>query len=192
MMIADFGDIKKFNKWQVSTDAQGDLGNSSAKLEWIDANRVRFSGYVSTASRRKNLRSGFAGIWINDFYPPIDISMYDNFKIRVKTDGRIYVFNTRVRLSLNDMSDLYQLPFKTPVGQWADLMLPFKNFFFTGRGEVPGVREGLGLEPEQAQSIRNVGILMAEPHEGPFEMELESIRAVNRSFFEENRRYGTN
>jgi len=189
MLLSTINSQSEFNRWHYSSDGKGGLGESTANFVWDGQNTAKFSGVINTKSLKKDLKSGFAGIWLSEFFPPLDASMYDCFSLRIKTDGRIYIFNARSHIGLTAFDDLYQFPFKTTPGIWTTLVLPFDKFYSTSRAEIPGTREEMGIDSNASERIRSIGLLIAEQKNGSFELELESISAVLKNSLFKSRRY---
>ena len=163
--IVDFAQPEEV-RWTIVND--GVMGGlSSSDLELTDSGTALFSGFVSLDNN-----GGFASI--RGTFQSMDLSEYEGVKLRVRGDGRVY----QLRFRMDDGVDgvAYMAEFETRQGEWMEHEIPFESFMPRFRGRVP---RGSGpLDPSQ---IRQVGFLIGDKKEGPFQLEIAWVRTMDRS-----------
>ena len=154
-------------RWRVVVD--GVMGGlSTGRVGVTDRGTLRFTGDLSLENnggfsqiRGRSPRGAFAGA--------------DGVSIRVKGDGRVYIFDLRAS-NARMRAGSYQREFLTTADEWVDLRLSFDDFRLHSFGwRVPNAPE---LRPELIESI---GVTLAEKNEGAFEIEIASISPFYRS-----------
>jgi NADH dehydrogenase [ubiquinone] 1 alpha subcomplex assembly factor 1 len=104
-----------------------------------------------------------------------DLSGYDALQLRVRGDGRRFIANLSAP-SIGRKDDIWQAFVFTRGGpEWENVTLPFWEFVLTNYGYMQDRPTLLPLA-----SVSTVGLLLADKVMGPFELELQSIRAVRR------------
>lgn len=99
----------------------------------------------------------------------------EGFDIRIKGDGRTYIFDVRTA-DARMMAGSFQNTFATLPGEWINVRLPFEDFQLHNFGRrVPGDRT---IEPGMIESI---GVTLADKTPGPFRLEIERIATFGRS-----------
>ena len=141
-------------------------GRSTSDVERTDHGTLRFSGHVSLENN-----GGFASTRTE--LGPIDLSAFDGVALRVRGDGRRYQF--RLRMQPGDRI-AYEAEFDTEPGEWMEVRLPFDRFRPTFRGRRP-----VGAPALDPARLGQLGFLIADKREGPFELEVEWIRAYDGS-----------
>jgi len=122
-----------------------------------------FSGEVSFQNQ-----GGFAsvrsepGSW--------NLSEYDDIQLEVFSDGKAY----KLSLTTDPRYDsvVYRARFNPPAGEWLNVRIPFTDLIPTFRGEK--VPDAPPLDPS---TINTFGFLISDRQEGPFRLEIKSIRA---------------
>lgn len=79
-----------------------------------------FSGNVSVANS-----GGFASVRNRNFNPPLDLSSYDGFELRVRGDGKRYKFIARCEGKWDGVSYCYS--FDTVKSEWITVRVPFSE-----------------------------------------------------------------
>lgn len=161
--IIDFSDPAP-TPWTIVNDGvMGGLSNSSLRL--TDEGTAIFAGFLSLENN-----GGFAST--RALLDSMDLGAFTGLQIRVKGDGRRYELRLRTDPSFGGIA--YRAEFRTTQGEWTEVFLPFSVFRPRFRGRVP-----LGAPPLDLTSIRQIGFLLGDKVEGPFQMEIAWIRAVN-------------
>lgn len=181
-MIMNFADKENFLKFGVKTDA--DIrGKSTASISYNDETKTGvFEGVLDLtvddeAARVAMLtKSGYAAIRFPGFAKPMDLQQYDCFRIRAKGDGRVYVLNiVPFERYMEEEWRMFQVPLVTKAGVWQTTTIPFGALMSSYRGKID---ENHGLY--FGQEVLSVGILMAQRQAGPFRLELDWLKAINR------------
>ncbi|KAG0005694.1 hypothetical protein BGZ80_005241 [Entomortierella chlamydospora] len=166
--------------WLVGCDK--DIGGfSEAHLDITKNGTGRFHGQLSLDLPEDEgvEKSGYAGIRTKTrpgsiFGTPVwDTSLFEYLSLRVKGDERKYFVNLQTDGFIP--TDLYQhrLFLKTP-GEWETVLIPFKDFILTNQGFIQ--EDQIEMYRER---VKNVGVSIIDRKSGPFELEIESISAVN-------------
>jgi hypothetical protein len=90
--------------------------------------------------------------------------------LRVKGDGNRYSFRIRTNQNFDGIS--YAANFETIKGQWATVELDYADFIPTFRGRRMRAPELQGAQ------IRQIGFLISDKQEGPFELLIDWIKAT--------------
>ncbi|KAF9927133.1 hypothetical protein FBU30_003483 [Linnemannia zychae] len=166
--------------WLVGCDR--DIGGfSEANLEITKNGTGRFFGHLSLDLPANDgvEKSGYAGCRTktkpSSLYgtPVWDTCLFEYLQLKVKGDNRKYFVNLQTDGVVP--TDLYQhrLFLKTP-GEWETVLIPFKDFILTNQGFIQ--EDQIEIFRER---VKNVGISIIDRTSGPFELEIESISAVN-------------
>eukprot|EP01128_Nolandella_sp_AFSM9_P011880 TRINITY_DN8783_c0_g1_i1.p1 TRINITY_DN8783_c0_g1~~TRINITY_DN8783_c0_g1_i1.p1 ORF type:complete len:226 (-),score=49.33 TRINITY_DN8783_c0_g1_i1:161-838(-) len=134
---------------------------------------MKFKGILSLKTPNKQVeRSGYACLISPQYNIRLDLARYQALELRLKSDGRVYVM--QIKTDSSNPDDLYQaiIP-PLPAGEWSRVQIPFQDFILTWRGYVENERPHINLS-----QIQHVSILMAEREDGPFELQVDWIRAV--------------
>ncbi|TCD61845.1 hypothetical protein EIP91_007835 [Steccherinum ochraceum] len=138
---------------------------------------------------REQIRGGYAGFrskarymfcfhGVNADY----VSLHEYLALRMRAGGSPRTRNSyyvNIQTDGPVTTDLWQhrLFFHRDDGEWEDVFVPFNRFVLTNSGEI---------QPEQLEMfrerVRTVGISLLGGNngiEGPYELEIDSIRAVN-------------
>jgi len=99
-----------------------------------------------------------------------DLSAFEGLVLRVRGDGKRYGFRLKTDASFDGVS--YQVEITPPAGEWVEIALPFGDFVPVYRGRV--VRDHPPLDPSR---IATFGLLIGR-QEGPFRIDIETIRAI--------------
>lgn len=102
-----------------------------------------------------------------------DLSEFNGLEIELRGDGRTYIANLHTSGFRDE--DLYQAFVYTRGGPlWQTVQIPFSEFLLTSMGYVQN--EQTLINPTR---VRTVGLLLADEMDGPFELDVKSIRAIN-------------
>ncbi len=160
--IADFTSPTAAGTWQIVND--GVMGGVSRSELRIGEGWATFAGTVSPDNN-----GGFASMRAR--LDAVETAHARAIAIRVRGDGKRY--QLRVRTSERWDGVAYKHGFTAAPGQWSELELPVAGFQPTFRGRaVPGAP---ALDPAR---IRQIGVLIADKQFGPFQLEVEWIRAI--------------
>ena len=153
-------------RWTIVND--GVMGGlSSSNLEPTEEGTGLFSGTVSLDNN-----GGFASA--RAAFQPMDLSPYDGVTLKVRGDGRRYQLRFRHDGAFDGVA--YMAEFETKRGEWMDIDLPFEGFRPTFRGRAPR-----GSGPLDPARIRQMGFLIGDKREGPFELEIAWVRTMVQS-----------
>lgn len=163
-VLVDFGTPRMGNWTIVNDGVMG--GRSASNLELTESGTAAFSGYLSLENN-----GGFAST--RAIFDRLDLSEFDGIALRVKGDGRSYQLRIRTTGRFDGVS--YSSEFATDAGEWTEVFLPFSQFRPTFRGRTPR-----GMGPLDPSSIRQIGFLIGDKVQGPFELEISWIGALQR------------
>jgi len=160
--LFDFNAPEELGCWEiVNDDVMGDASESrmTVSVESI----ATFQGTVLL-----DRGGGFASVCT---YPqPFGLSGYSGLRILARGDGKRY----RVLLRTDDEKEgiVYDSPFETKARTWVTIDIPFSRFVPTVRGRT--VAEAPRL---MANSIRRIGVMIADKQDGPFRLDIDWIDA---------------
>ncbi|KAH9958591.1 complex I intermediate-associated protein CIA30 [Russula dissimulans] len=151
---------------------------------------VRFHGHMRLAARpgyEDRVRGGYAG-FRNKFRPTLfgeltdDVSNHRFLALRVRVAGHprtrgSYFVNVQTEGPTNDDLWQHRLYFSRHDGGWEDVFVPFDAFVMTKAGTI-------NTQPVSMlrERVRSVGISLLGGNsgiEGPYELGIDEIRAVN-------------
>jgi len=159
VIMEDF-DSKNLLNWKIVNDSVMG-GRSDATLKLKNNLYGVFNGYLSLQNN-----GGFSSI--RAYYPP-DLINVKSITIRIKGDGRQYSFGVRGNTS-NWAS--YTHTFNTVKNKWIEKELMIKDFYPLYRGyylnDMPLLSEMV---------IKEIGFMLSDKQTGPFELEIDWIRA---------------
>ena len=161
MDIVDFSQPESL-PWSIVNDGVMG-GRSSSDLERTGEGTALFKGFVSLENN-----GGFASVRAR--LESVDLSVYEGVTVRFRGDGRRYQVRFRMDGSFDGVA--YQTEFATTAGEWTEVTLPFRGFMPSFRGRVPR-----GAGPLEPALIRQMGFLIGDKKEGPFQLEIAWVRA---------------
>ena len=153
--------------WRVVVDGVMG-GRSSGRVGTSSPGVLLFSGDLSLENN-----GGFSQIRAN--VPQGSFVDADGVEIRVRGDGRQYTFDIRCS-DVRMMAGGFQRVFQTKPGEWMTMRLPFDSFALYSFG-----RRVSDAPVLIASNIESVGVTLADKKEGPFRLEIDSIRAFGES-----------
>jgi len=150
-------------RWTVVNDGVMG-GRSTSDLELTEEGNGLFSGFVSLENN-----GGFASVRAT--FQSMDLSEYEGVTLKVRGDGRRYQLRFRLDGSFDGVA--YQAEFDTTPGEWMEIDLPFQAFRPSFRGRIPR-----GAGPLDPARIRQMGFLIGDKKEGPFELEIAWVKTM--------------
>ena len=169
MKIIDFsrGDVT----WpQINDGVMG--GISSGRMSASDG----YATFRGTVSFENN--GGFSSVRSRAVVH--DLSAFEGLVLRVRGDGKRYGFRLKTDASFDGVS--YQFQIEPPAGEWTEISAPFTDFIPVYRGRV--VRDHPPLDPSR---IATFGLIISR-QEGPFRIDIESVRAYRAVEDQESKR----
>ena len=150
--------------WQIVDD--GVMGGlSKGKFDISDKQTLKFSGNLSLKNN-----GGFSSI--RSKRTTMDLSEFKGIKMRVKGDGRTYKLRMESDSRYRRMAVSFQHEFKTTKEGWTEVFIPFDKLKASFRGwNLPGMKFN-------SKSIQRVGLIIADKKEGPFELNVDWIKAI--------------
>jgi len=165
MMMLSMADNKEISQWRTVLD--GVMGGRSTGNRFAQDGHMTFKGNINTngggfSSIRRSVSRG-------------DMEGAEALKLRVKQDGRSYRLTFRTSARFRGRSISYQLPIpQSPKNEWADVTVPLSNFRTSVFGyEVPA-------PPFAANDVREMGFILADGIDGPFQIDITEISCVER------------
>jgi NADH dehydrogenase [ubiquinone] 1 alpha subcomplex assembly factor 1 len=161
-VVFDFDLGGSQGEWvSVNDDVMGGVSEGSCSV--TPEGLLRFRGDVSLENN-----GGFASI--RSLPQPHDLSAFRGLVLRVRGDGKRYACNLRTGFSIR--AGAYRRSFETVEGQWLTISLGFRDFVPTSFGRA--LPDAPALDTSE---IRSIGFTVSDGQEGPFELELDWIRA---------------
>jgi hypothetical protein len=163
LLLTDFKTGSPDLGWYVQNDnVMG--GRSQGGFEIRERGPLVFSGSTNTDG------GGFSSIRTRAF-APLDLSKYDGIELRVKADGRQYIWQLQTRARYRNYEVSYWAAFDTVAGEWTTVRIPFSSFYPQFRGFR---LEGPALD---RSDITEFGLYIYDKKDGPFQLQLSDIGA---------------
>jgi len=159
LMITDFSSDSADLGWYVQNDNV--MGGRSEGGFDLQPGELIFAGSTNTNG------GGFSSIRTRPF--ELDLSNYDGIQLRVKGDGRRYIWQLQTNERYRGYRVSYWANFETSAGEWSTVNIPFANFFPQVRGYK---LDGPELDPSQ---ITELGLYIYDAKDGPFELRVDRI-----------------
>ena len=162
--LFEFTGEKPDVKWRSSNDGvMGGLSKGSAR---ILQEGMLFDGELSLENN-----GGFSSIYFNVNF---DLSDFSGVLLTVLGDGRTYRLRSESDAIFSQRGPVnFSSEFKTTVGEWIEIFLPFSDLNQSWRGrQLSGYTFNL-------QDIRRIGIMLADKRPGQFSLKIASIAAQN-------------
>jgi monofunctional biosynthetic peptidoglycan transglycosylase len=147
-------------RWVAVND--GVMGGRSRGGPEVAGGVLRFSGVLSLENN-----GGFSSARTlgRDF----DFSGADALVLRVRGDGRRYQLRLATDASYRGITVSWGSEFPTVAGQWTEVRVPLAEL----RPSVRGVAlQGPPMDPSR---VRELGLLLGDKREGPFQLEVDWI-----------------
>jgi len=164
MMTLSMADNKESSQWRIVLD--GVMGGRSTGNRFAQDGHMTFKGRINTngggfSSIRRPMTRG-------------DMEGARALKLKVKQDGRSYRLTFRTSARFRGRSISYQRPIpQTPLNEWTEVTIPLSNFRTSVFGyEVPA-------PPFLAKDVREMGIILADGIDGPFQIDISEISCVS-------------
>ena len=162
-VLFQFNNPQELQAWRsVNDGVMG--GRSTGRVSYSGDGALDFSGFLSLENN-----GGFASIRAAS--PNMNLKPNDVIFIRVRGDGRKYTFNIYSQQNLRGVS--YRQTFSTTKDKWTVVALPVNKFVATFRGRTDANDR---LNPASAAGV---GFLLGDKKQGPFNLEVDWIKAVN-------------
>lgn len=158
--LMSFEDGADEPRWVAVND--GVMGGRSQGGPEVARGLLRFSGVLSLENN-----GGFssARTLVRDF----DFSGADALVLRVRGDGRRYQLRLATDASYRGITVSWGSEFPTVAGQWTEVRVPLAEL----RPSVRGVAlQGPPMDPSR---VRELGLLLGDKREGPFQLEVDWI-----------------
>lgn len=164
-VLFKFDSVDAAKPWQIVNDGvMGGLSDGRFRI-----NKAKKMEFFGTLSLKNN--GGFASVRARG--TEFGLTQGDVIVARVRGDGRQYNFNLYAQRNLGGYS--YRQSFKTKKDEWIEVEFPIDKFVATWRGRTyPNER----LTPE---NVSGLGILLGDKRPGAFKLEVEWIKARNRT-----------
>lgn len=160
-MQLDLSNPAEIKNWRVLLD--GVMGGRSTGTRFAEDGAMTFKGSINTNG------GGFSSL--RRPMKPGALKDVESLNMRVKTDGRAYKLTFRTDATHWGRSVSYQLSIpQTAKDEWAEVTLPLTKF----RTSVFG--RNIRAAPFDAEQVREMGIILADGIDGPFELNLKSVR----------------
>jgi monofunctional biosynthetic peptidoglycan transglycosylase len=165
LLLTDFTADSPELDWYVQNDnVMGGRSKGGFKLE---PGTLIFTGSTNTDG------GGFSSIRTRPF--ELDLSNYTGIELRVKADGRRYIWQLQTNALYRNYPVSYWAEFETIAGEWSTANIPFEKFYPQFRGFK---LDGPELDPSE---ITEFGLYIYDNKDGPFELRLESVKAYGEA-----------
>lgn len=115
-----------------------------------------------------------------------DLSGKSGLLMRVRGDGRTYKASLRTDAAMRSWAVPFRADFETKKGEWREVYLPLESFKPTFHGR--SLSNPPALKPAKVKSL---GFMIYDKKDGPFSLEVDWVKAVNRSQSDEGKGPGT-
>lgn len=157
-VLFDFADPASMRGWEVEDDViMG--GRSKSTLARDPAGHIIFRGDVSLENN-----GGFASI--QNHFDPIDVSNYTNAVIRLKGDGKKFLYLVEAE---KNARHYYVAEFSTS-GEWQEIKIPLRKMYPVRRGDRLDIPDFPGKTMSQSR------FMIANGRAEAFRLEVASIR----------------
>lgn len=164
LMLTDFTADSPDLGWYVQNDNV--MGGRSEGGFTLAYGELIFAGSTNTNG------GGFSSIRTQPF--KLDLSSYDGMRLRVKGDGRTYIWQLQTNALYRGGRVNYWADFETRASEWITIDIPFARFFPQFRGFKLN-----GPELDTGQ-IAEFGLYIYDNQDGPFELHLASVDAYSK------------
>ena len=161
--IFEFNNSNDEKDWRIVLD--GVMGGLSTGNVSVQNGSMFFTGATSLENN-----GGFSSIRAS--MDPNDIDIFDAIQLRVRGDGRTWIFGTRGSNSMGANS--YWTSFKTEKNEWIKVTIPISDM----ERHSFGTRLSGRINPDE---IKGVEFYMYDKKAGPFKLEVDSIKGISLS-----------
>lgn len=159
-VVSVYGETMPNNQqWKVVND--GVMGGLSESQAVLDHDSLIFSGTISFENN-----GGFASI--RHTAEGFNLQHSSGIRLRVWGDGKKYQFRVRTNQRFDGVA--YKHEFMTVENEWLDVELKWSDFEATFRGQKVN-----GAPELEAGAIKQVGFLISDKQEGPFELKVKQM-----------------
>ena len=164
--IYDFSSPETAGSWMIVND--GVMGGvSKSRLSLDEQGALVFEGRVSL-----DYGGGFASV--RSIVNQLDAQKYQGIYLKFRGDGNKYQLRLR-QTSRVDGAAFYQ-HFKTEIGKWVEVFMPFNEFKASYRGRL------LPDHPKLDTSrITQIGLMISDKQKGNFRLEVKRIAIFKKS-----------
>ena len=160
-VLVDFGNTKQSLGWKAVND--GVMGGRSVgKARLTEDGVMRFFGTLSLENN-----GGFVSI--RSAAMDVEMKPEDGFRVRLKGDGRTYIFNLYPKI--RRMAFSYRASLPSVPGQWTEVFVPLDEFKPTSFG-----RQVQGKGPLASDQISGIGFMLSDKNPGEFNLEIEWVK----------------
>jgi transforming growth factor-beta-induced protein len=152
-------------RWQTTNDGVMG-GRSDGRFKINEDKNMEFFGTLSLENN-----GGFASVRSRG--SNLGLEKGDSIVARVRGDGRVYSLNLYTPTRRTAFS--YQAKFRTSKDEWIEVRIPLDRFVATSFGRVVRNQQ---LDPSD---VNGLGILLGDKKAGPFELEIDWIKADKTS-----------
>lgn len=162
LILIDFANTSPAN-WQIVDDnVMGGISRSS-----LEMNRDGFAIFSGIVSLRNN--GGFASVRAQA-QNPANLSDFKGMSVRILGDGKVYCLRVRTVVNGRVTPYSFEARFATTPGEWETHTFPYSEFKAVFRGS--DVR---GNPKLTAESVIELGFMIRDGQEGPFQLGLSNI-----------------
>jgi uncharacterized surface protein with fasciclin (FAS1) repeats len=159
--VATFKSPDSTKNWNsVNDGVMGGVSKGGFKL--TEQGTLLFSGELSLENN-----GGFASIRTDE--RKLDLTGTSAIVVKARGDGRTYWVDLRTSGQMGASSYRAYLP--TTAGQWTETSIPFSDFKLQAFGRA------LPFKPLDRSDVASIGFTLADKKEGPFSLEIESVKA---------------
>lgn len=160
-------------RFQVTTDrVLGGRSTCSFSLKsYANFTTGCFTGTIDYEDENPSSRGGFASFRTRPEERVRDVTAFEAFELRIKTDGRPYTAN--FKCATHSVDQLWQARLETPAFKWTTVAVPVRDLVLTKRGRVEAHQVAL-----DRGSLAGFGVLLADGKNGPFRFEVQHVRAL--------------
>jgi hypothetical protein len=162
MTLFEFDDPGEAS-WQVVND--GVMGGRSKGYIAIEDGVLRFTGSLVTRG------GGFTSVRAARSF---DLEGYDGLELRVRGGGRVFEIEVDDDTRRRGRTVSRRAPFET-TAEWALVRVPFTQLRSTVFGQ------SVSVETVDLSNVKRVGLYIVDGIDGPFRLEVDSIRAYRAS-----------
>lgn len=177
----EFDTADKRNDWIITCDSTWGEGYSTASLAESGTGKAVFSGELVTRPPNDGRTKNAGYVNMRSVYQhksfgrvkDLDWLFFTHLVIRARGDGRTYLVNLHYYDEYNIFwNDLHQFPLFTRGGPyWQTTVIPFSKFVLSAGGRIQD-----DIEPARPQDVVALGITLADNIDGPFNLEIDSVK----------------
>lgn len=163
-LLFQFEGAKDAPSWKAVND--GVMGGLSQGGPELKEGHLVFSGKLSLENN-----GGFSSVRTSD--GPWNLKGMEGMRLRVMGDGRTYNLRIGTEARYRGSRIAYQAKFPTTKGEWTQVAVPFASLSPSYRGSA------LNGPPLDLSQVAEIGIILADKNEGPFEIKIDWIKAYS-------------